>query len=149
MYKYRVLVDKQKNKALKIAITDCEASVALSFAIMIAFDALRLYETLEGNPTKLRGAIQTLEDVQNGYVSVRVSREAAFYAHQVARECKTIEGAFAARAIGHACATAHVRKHAYYAYEYLLKAYDESQQGNAAELQGAFITMFHESCTTP
>jgi hypothetical protein len=67
-------------------------------------------------------AIAAARDWVDGKIKMPDARKAAFAAHAAARETDNHASRFAARAAGHAAATAHVADHAKHAAAYALKA---------------------------
>lgn len=144
MYKYRVMIDKQKNQAFKKSLGQETPKRLNAFALYIGQDALALFASLEGDYKGLQGALQTLKDVSLGYTSDKEAKVASLFAHQVARSAKSIESAFAAKAMAYACSSVIDKKDVYKAYETLIKAYDEADIKNAKDLQDTLIQTFHE-----
>lgn len=102
------------------------STLSLSALIRFAIDCAKhvIYQFSKRYPEDTRplAAIEAAEAFIQQTGSVTACRQAAFKAHQAARMAKEETAIKAARACGHAAATAHVRRHAWIALGYALKA---------------------------
>ena len=89
-------------------------------AKLTAFDCL--FVDAVPDDERPRAAIAAARDWVDGKIKMTDARKAAFAAHAAARETDNHAACFAARAAGHAAATAHVADHAKHAAAYALKA---------------------------
>jgi hypothetical protein len=113
--KYDLIVkDKANHKTLVLWACDCADRV------------LGLFEKERPDDTNLRAAILAGRMWTEGKLKMVDARKKAFACHNSARSCDTDSAIFAARSVGHACATAHVATHAIHASEYALKAIKSS-----------------------
>jgi hypothetical protein len=100
----------------------------VSWACACAAHVLHLFPEQDDRPRNaIAGAKLWLADK----LAMTACRELAFAAHAAARSSDDKAGIAAARAAGHAAATAHVATHAIYAAQYAGKAVD-AQLGKAA-----------------
>lgn len=98
---------------------------AVLWACSCAAHVLAVFESACPGDRRPREAVEAGISWARGELSVPDARKAAFLAHAAAREAKEgghLEACVAARACGHACATAHVKSHAIPASDYALKA---------------------------
>lgn len=96
---------------------------SMSKAVKGALKVLPLFESRYPCDPRPRAAIDAGRAWALGFLSVSKAREAAFAAHAAARDAiKHPCAVFAARAAGHAAATAHVAGHARHASAYAEKA---------------------------
>lgn len=95
---------------------------------------LPLFEAACPEDDRPRRAIETCRAwVDTGIFRMAVIRGASLAAHATARDAKEHPAAgFAARAAGHAVATAHVAQHAFGSAYYALKAVAAASNGDAA-----------------
>lgn len=84
----------------------------------------------DGRPRK---AIEAARAWTRGEIKVGEARATAFVAHTAAREADEVSARQAARATGHAAATAHVATHAPHAADYAIKAVAHASTVTAAE----------------
>jgi hypothetical protein len=82
---------------------------------------LPLFAACDSDDRPMR-AVETARAWTHGKVSVGDARTAAFAAHAAARDSNNKAAAAAARATGHAVATAHMADHSLQAADYALKA---------------------------
>lgn len=109
------LVSKSDHKTLVIWVTDC------------AERALPYFEKKYSEDNRPRKAIEAGRAWVLGELEMTQTRKAAFAAHAAARDAKQDkEACSAARACGHAAATAHVPSHATYAAIYAATAFRDS-----------------------
>jgi hypothetical protein len=87
-------------KALALWAADCAEHVILNF------------ETLRSTDDRPRRAIEAARAWARGEITMMMARAAAVKAHAAARECDHPVAIAAARAAGHAAATAHSIRHA-------------------------------------
>ncbi|MBL0262490.1 MAG: hypothetical protein IPQ05_01170 [Leptospiraceae bacterium] len=105
-----IVADKANHKILAIWACDCAERV------------LNLFEKEHPDDSNLVNAILTARLWINDKIKMVEARKKAFACHNSARNSTFESAIFAARAVGHACATAHVATHAIYAAKYALKA---------------------------
>lgn len=86
---------------------------------------LPYFESLHPEDRRPRLAIEAGRAWVRGEITTAAARAAAFGAHAAARNAKDPSACAAARAAGHAAATAHVAGHARYAEAYAAKAESE------------------------
>jgi hypothetical protein len=87
-----------------------------------ADQVLALFEEASPGDDRPRLAIEAGRAWARGEISVGTARNAALAAHAAARDCDDDAGTMAARAAGHAAATAHVAAHASHAQDYAARA---------------------------
>ena len=106
----------------------------VSWAADCAEHVLSLFENSSSDkrPYLAIGAIRAWARSE---VSVGDAREAAFAAHAAAREADDQSTIAAARACGHAVATAHMADHCLRAVHYALKAVDAADRSKGDEVQ--------------
>jgi hypothetical protein len=92
------------------------------WAANCAEHTLSLFEATHPEDKRPRLAIAALREWVRGERTMVSCREAAFAAHDAAREVKDSEAVAAARACGQAVAVAHMYTHAPYAADYAAKA---------------------------
>ena len=80
-------------------------------------------------------ALETARAWANGEVKTGVAMKASVAAHSAARQVKDVAAIAAARAAGHAVATAHAADHSMGALLYALKATEASDAPSEAELE--------------
>jgi hypothetical protein len=96
-----------------------EHHILANWAADCAEHVLYLFEE-NHNDSRPREAIEGVRAWIRGEIEMTESRKLAFDAHAAARSATCIEAISAARAAGHAAATAHVQKHAKHAADYAL-----------------------------
>ena len=101
----------QKHRAVALRAADSAESV------------LAYFEERHPQDTRPRRAIEAARAWACGDLAMTDARVAAFAAHAAAREASHPSACFAARAAGHAAATAHVATHAPHAVAYATKAW--------------------------
>jgi len=100
----------QKHRAAALHAADSAESV------------LAYFEERHPQDARPRRAIEAAQAWARGDLAMADARVATFAAHAAARDASHRSACFAARAAGHAAATAHVAAHAPYAYTYATKA---------------------------
>jgi hypothetical protein len=95
---------------------------AIGPACDAAEQVLWLFEEASPGDDRPRQAIEAGRAWSRGEISVGTARSAALAAHAAARDCPDDAGTMAARAAGHAAATAHVAAHASHAQDYAARA---------------------------
>lgn len=116
------LIRKSDHKTLAIWAADCAKRVLPYFEEKYPKDN-RPRKAIEAGRAWVRGELQMTE-----------ARKAAFAAHAAARDAEKDSGACAAaRATGHAAATAHVPSHAMYATKYAITAMRDANETNNAD----------------
>ena len=98
------------HKALALWAADCAERVLVNFENELPTD------------DRPRKAIEAARSWVRGELAMTKCREVAFAAHAAARETNCPSATFAARAAGHAAATAHVADHARHAAAYAIKS---------------------------
>lgn len=83
---------------------------------------LPLFEEKYPEDNRPRNAIEAGRAWERGEIAMSEARTAAFAAHAAARDTEDIAACAAARATGHAAATAHVAGHAVHAATYAAQA---------------------------
>ena len=86
---------------------------------------LPLFEAAVPGDERPRKAIEAARSWARGDLKMTDARKIAFAAHAAARETNNESACLAARAAGHAAATAHVSKHSSHAAAYAIKAIAE------------------------
>jgi len=116
------------------ALTTCDHK---SMAMWAAACAEHVLATCWSNPADQRpaAAVEGARAWARGEITVGAVRQAALSAHDAAKESRSPQSIAAARAAGHAAATAHMADHCLRASEYALKA---------AELVGVALAQEHE-----
>ncbi len=103
-----------------------------AWAATCAERVLPIFESHSGDD-RPRLAIETAQAWSRGEIRVGVAQKAAVAAHAAAREADNSEATFAARAAGHAVATAHMADHYLGAVIYGTKATIAAGKSAAAE----------------
>ncbi|GAB1420549.1 hypothetical protein MASR2M15_06500 [Anaerolineales bacterium] len=117
------LTQKSDHKTLAIWAADCAERV------------LPYFEAKYPQDHRLRAAIEAVRSWVNENLAMIDARKAAFAAHAAARDAEQIpEAQAAARAAGHAAATAHVATHAIHAANYALKAIQHAIQDDTTAI---------------
>ncbi|WP_044303129.1 putative immunity protein [Rhodopirellula sallentina] len=83
---------------------------------------IAIFTAAESDDARPHDAIAAARDWVSGKLPMVDARSAAFAAHAAARDTESQLACFAARAAGHAAATAHVADHAQHAAAYAIKA---------------------------
>ena len=86
---------------------------------------LPLFEAAAPGDERPRKAIEAARAWARGDLNMTDARKIAFASHAAARETNSESACLAARAAGHAAATAHVAKHSPHAAAYAIKAIAE------------------------
>lgn len=102
--------DIKNHKLLALWAANCAGRVLL------------LFENARPEDERPRNAIKAARAWACGDLKVTKAREAAFASHAAARNTNDSSSRLAARAAGHAAATAHVAGHAQHAANYAIKA---------------------------
>ena len=103
----------------------CTADERRLLALWAAACAERVlgrFEKSRPEDDRPRHAIEAARAWSAGAMTMTEARRAAFSSHAAARQCSDDAACFAARAAGHAAATAHVADHARHAAAYAIKA---------------------------
>ena len=107
--------------------------IMAAWAAGCAERVLPFFEKAYPNDDRPRHAIEACRSwVSTGVFKMAIIRGASLAAHAAAREAKAA-ACFAARAAGHAVATAHVAQHAYGSAYYALKAVAAAHAGEVAK----------------
>lgn len=106
----RELLSKRDHRTLVLRATDCAEHV------------LSYFEEKYPKDNRPRKAIEAGRAWVRGEIAMSEARTAAFAAHAAARDTDQVAACAAARAAGHAAATAHVADHAVHAATYAAKA---------------------------
>lgn len=96
--------------------------IAAEEALAAASEVLPIFERAEQHDDRPRKALEALVAWMKGNASVSEVRQAAFDAHEAARDTTHLQARYAARACGQAAAVAHVITHAPHAKRYAEKA---------------------------
>jgi hypothetical protein len=96
--------------------------IAAEEALAAAKQVLSIFERVEQNDDRPRKALEILVAWMKGNASVAQVRQAAFDAHEAARDTTDLAARYAARACGQAASVAHVATHAPHAIRYAEKA---------------------------
>ncbi|MGB5932104.1 MAG: putative immunity protein [Anaerolineae bacterium] len=112
--------DAKDHKSLALWAADCAERV------------LPFFEDILPEDDRPRNAIEAARAWARGELPMTKAREAAFAAHAAARNTNIEPARLAARATGHAAATAHVADHARYAANYAVKAVTAASADTAA-----------------
>ena len=94
---------------------------------------IHLFEDMAPNDHRPRAAIEATRAWVKGKLTVTDARRLAFQSHAAAREVENKAAIFAARAAGHAAATAHVGTHAQHSAAYAIKAVAAAAEREAHE----------------
>ncbi len=120
------------HKALAVWAADCAERVLMNFEKELPED------------NRPRKAIEAAKSWVRGELAMTKCREAAFAAHAAARETNCPSANFAARAAGHAAATAHVANHARHAAAYAIKSLAADEIPGAAANAAANETQWQQ-----
>lgn len=107
-----------------------ERRARMPVALEGAWALLPLFEGCRPEDPHPREALETAQAWLRGEATVGDVRKAAQATHAAAREAEVLSARFAARAIGHAAATAHVARHADGVAYYGAKAKAALELGN-------------------
>ncbi|MDD3112857.1 MAG: hypothetical protein PHP61_04520 [Candidatus Izemoplasmatales bacterium] len=107
---------------LKTVLAGMDQNDLLLLVAESAERGLKNFEKYYPNDSRPKDAIRATLDYQKGTIKMSDCRKAAFLAHQAARNATIPEAQYAARACGHAAATAHTKGHAPIALAYSIKA---------------------------
>ena len=105
-----------------MSFTDTDHLIAAEQAHSEALAVLAIFERIEPDDHRPRLALEALLAWMKGEASVTEVRQAAFDAHEAARDVSDEAARFAARACGQAASVAHVITHAPHATRYAEKA---------------------------
>jgi hypothetical protein len=111
-----------------MSFTDAEHLIAAEKAHAEAMAVLPIFERVEPDDHRPRLALETLVEWMKGEAPVTQVRQAAFDAHEAARDVSSEAARFAARACGQAASVAHVITHAPHATRYAEKAKTAANQ---------------------
>lgn len=103
-------LNNEDHRALALWAADCAEHV------------LAYFEQIHPEDKRPRLAIEAARAWARGDLDITEARKAAFASHAAARDAKNPAAQAAARAAGHAVATAHLADHAPHAANYALKA---------------------------
>ena len=121
MRSFTELLNKQGHKTMVLWATDCAEHV------------LPYFEEKYPKDNRPRKAIEAGRAWVRGDITMSEARAAAFAAHAAARDADQADACTAARAAGHAAATAHVASHAVHAANYAVTATNYATDSNAAD----------------
>lgn len=96
--------------------------IAAEEALAAAKEVLPIFEQAEQHDDRPRKALEALVAWMKGNATVAEVRQAAFDAHEAARDTTDLPARYAARACGQAASVAHVITHAPHAKRYAEKA---------------------------
>ena len=96
--------------------------IAAEEALEAARQVLSIFERVEPDDNRPRKALEVLLSWMRGEASVTEVRQAAFDAHEAARDMGNLAARYAARACGQAASVAHVATHLPHVYRYAEKA---------------------------
>lgn len=116
------LSDSHLLKDITDLLEDCSQQVAAKWAMDCAEHVLYLFSEAEPEDSRPEMALEMGRLWSEGNVPVSDIRNAAFISHAAARETELPEAIAAARAVGQAISTAHVKGHALHASTYAAKA---------------------------
>lgn len=120
-------------------LDECTHRLLASWAADCAEHVLPLFEERHPQDLRPRLAIATARAFARGEAGVMEAREAAYAAHDAARESDDAVASAAARAAGHAVATAHMADHelggAFYAIRAVRAASAPEEAQSAAEAE--------------
>ncbi len=105
-----------------MSFTDTDHLIAAEKARDEALAVLPIFERMEPHDHRPRFALEILTAWMKGNASVTEVRQAAFDAHEAARDVSNEAARFAARACGQAASVAHVITHAPHVTRYVEKA---------------------------
>ena len=105
-----------------MSFTDADHLIAAEEARDAAMSVLPIFERIEPDDERPRRALEILTAWMKGEATVTQVRQAAFDAHEAARDVSDEAAKFAARACGQAASVAHVITHAPHATRYVEKA---------------------------
>lgn len=96
--------------------------IASEEALAAALEVLPLFEHVQQHDDRPRKALEALTAWMKDEATVTAVRQAAFDAHEAARDTTDLVAKFAARSCGQAASVAHVMTHAPHAIRYAQKA---------------------------
>jgi hypothetical protein len=96
--------------------------IAAEEALDAAREVLPIFERVERDDVRPRKALEVLVSWMRGEASVTEVRQAAFDAHESARDAENLAARYAARACGQAASVAHVATHLPHVHRYAEKA---------------------------
>ena len=96
--------------------------IAAEESLAAARAVLAIFERVEQSDDRPRKALDALVAWMRGEATVSEVRQAAFDAHEAARDTSNLAAKYAARACGQAASVAHVITHAPHAIRYAEKA---------------------------
>ena len=105
-----------------MSFADTDHLIAAEQAHAEAVAVLPIFESIEPDDQRPRLALETLTSWMKGNATVTEVRQAAFDAHEAARDVGDEAARFAARACGQAASVAHVITHAPHVTRYAEKA---------------------------
>ena len=105
-----------------MSFADTDHLIAAEQALAEAMVVLPIFERIEPDDNRPRLALETLTSWMKGNATVTEVRQAAFDAHEAARDVSDEAARFAARACGQAASVAHVITHAPHVKRYAEKA---------------------------
>ncbi len=105
-----------------MSFTDADHLIAAEKAHAEALAVLPIFERVEPDDHRPRLALETLTEWMKGEATVSQVRQAAFDAHEAARDVGDEAARFAARTCGQAASVAHVITHAPHVTRYAAKA---------------------------
>ena len=105
-----------------MSFADTDHLIAAEQAHAEALVVLPIFESIEPDDHRPRLALETLTSWMKGNATVTEVRQAAFDAHEAARDVGDEAARFAARACGQAASVAHVITHAPHVTRYAEKA---------------------------
>jgi hypothetical protein len=111
-----------RNSEINEVVSKCEHKTLTIWAADCAEHVLAYFEERYPNNLNPRKAIEAVRAWVRGELKMTDARIAAFASHTAARESSDASATAAARACGHAAATAHVATHAPHAATYAAKA---------------------------
>ncbi len=126
-----------------------DKKILAAWALFCAERVLPIFEEKYPDDPRPRNAVEAGRAWVRGEMRVGEARKAAFLAHAAARAAAGDPlASFAARAAGHAAATAHTPGHAVHAAEYALKAvFPEQRDGERAWQYNLLLSLTRQSDT--
>jgi hypothetical protein len=103
--------------------------IAAEEALVPAREVLPIFERTEPDDPRPRQALEVLVSWMRGEASVTEVRQAAFDAHESARDTENLAARYAARACGQAASVAHAATHLPHVHRYAEKAKTELKKG--------------------
>ena len=107
---------------LEEQLKSIDHKTCITWAALCANHVLFYFTKAYPEDQRPKEAIFAANQFVNNEITVSIARERAFAAHAAARSSSNPSATFAARACGHAAATAHVKTHAINAAKYAIKA---------------------------